>query len=137
MMTKFISEFQNQTKRTYLRERYSTSAPTGNSGDFRISTSIDRVTHVFVYFQRNKTNSMTHNPYIFDTFKLNAGDNNSSLATCRLECGNGVFYPELDYDSESLSRIFYDLMNYSWKKNDYNTGTQLNIENFNSLYGLI
>ena len=26
----------------------------------------------------------------------------SGLATCRLEYGNGVFYPELDYDSESL-----------------------------------
>ena len=37
----------------------------------------------------------------------------------------GVFYPELDYDEESKSRIFSDLMNYSWKKNDYNTGTQL------------
>ena len=79
---------------------------------------------------------MTDNPYIFDTFKLNAGDDNSSLATCRLEYGNAVFYPELDYDSESRSRIFSDLMNYSYKKNDYNTGTQLNIANFKSLYGL-
>ena len=28
-------------------------------------------------------------------------------------------------------------MNYSWKKNDYNTGTQLNIANFTSIYPLI
>ena len=48
MMTKFISEFQKPTKWTYLRERYSTSASTRNSGDFRISASIDRVKHVFV-----------------------------------------------------------------------------------------
>ena len=48
MMTKFISEFQKPTKWTYLRERYSTSAPTRNSGAFRISASIDRVKHVFV-----------------------------------------------------------------------------------------
>ena len=80
---------------------------------------------------------MTNNPYIFDTFKLNAAVDNSSLAICRLEYGNSVFYPELDYDSESLSGIFSDLMNYSWKNNDYNTGTQLNITNFKSLYGLI
>ena len=92
---------------------------------------------MFVYIQRNKTDGMTNNPYIFDTFKLNPGNDNSSLATCRIEYGNGVFYPELDYDSESLSRIFSDLMNYSWKKNDSNTGTQLNIANFKSLYGLI
>ena len=80
---------------------------------------------------------MTANPYIFDTFKLNAADANSTLAICRLEYGNGVFYPELDYDSERMSRILSDIMNYSWKKNAYNTGTQLNIANFKSLYGLI
>ena len=115
-MSKFISDYQNPTKWTYLRERYSTPAPARNSGDFRITASIDRVKHGFVYFQRNKTNSMTENPYIFDTFKLNAANANSTLATCRLEYGNGVFYPELDYDSESMSRIFSDIMNYSWKR---------------------
>ena len=112
-------------------------APKNSSGDFRISASIDKVKYVFVYLQRDKTNDMTENPYIFDTLKLNAGDDNSTLLTCRLECGNGVFYPELDYDSDSKSRIFSDLMNYSWKKNDYNTGTQLNIANFTSIYPLI
>ena len=28
-------------------------------------------------------------------------------------------------------------MNYSWKKNDYNTGTQLNVSNWESLYPLL
>ena len=28
-------------------------------------------------------------------------------------------------------------MNYSWKKNDYNTGTQLNVSNFEDLYPLL
>ena len=116
---------------------YQRSDLTNSSGDFRISASIDKVKYVFVYLQRDKTNDMTANPYIFDTFKLNAGDDNSTLLNCRLEYGNGVFYPELDYDSDSKSRIFSDLMNYSWKKNDYNTGTQLNIANFTSLYPLI
>ena len=80
---------------------------------------------------------MAENPYIFDTFKLNAGDANSHLSTCRLEYGNRVFYPELEFDTESKARTYYDLMNYSWEKNDYNTGTQLNIANFSSLYPLI
>ena len=48
-----------------------------------------------------------------------------------------VFYPELDYDSESKTRIFSDLMNYSWEENDYNTGTQLNVSNFESLYPIL
>ena len=130
LTSKFVSDYQKPTKWTYLREMYQRSDLTNSGGDFRISASI-------VYLQRDKTNDMTANPYIFDTFKLNAGDNNSTQLNCRLEYGNGVFYPELEYDSDSKSRIFSDLMNYSWKKNDYNTGTQLNIANFTSLYPLI
>ena len=138
LMTKFISEFQKPSRWTNLRELYISSANTRQgSGDFRISPSIDRVKHVFVYAQRANNSIMTENPYIFDTFKLNAGNNNSSLTTCRLEDGNGTFYPEYSYESDSKSRIFSDLMNYSWKKNDYNTGTQLSVTNFSSIYPLI
>ena len=59
------------------------------------------------------------------------------MTTCRLEYGNGVFYPKAEYDSESRVRIFNDLMSYAMRKNDYNTGTQLNLANYNSLYSLI
>ena len=35
------------------------------------------------------------NPYEFDTFNINADRGNGSyLKTCRLEYGNGTFYPE-------------------------------------------
>ena len=137
LMSKFVSEDQKPSKWTNLRELYESSDVFWNSGDFRISPTIDKVKHVFIYAQRAKTNDMEENPYIFDTFKLNAADNNSKLTTCRLECGNVTFYPEYAYESDSKARIFSDLMNYSWKKNDYNTGTQLNIANFASLYPLI
>ena len=136
LMSKFISDYQKPTKWTYLREMYQRSDLTNISGDFRISASIDKVKYVFADLRRDKTNDMTANPYIFDKFKLNAGDINSTLLNCRLEYGNGVFYPELDYDSDSKSRIFSDLMNYSWKNNDYNR-TQLNIANFTTRYPLI
>ena len=49
LMTKFISEYQKPSKWTYLREMYQTSDTTRNSGDFRISASIDKVQHVFIY----------------------------------------------------------------------------------------
>ena len=137
LMSKFVSEYQKPSKWTNLRELYQSSDVFRNSGDFRISPSIDKVKHVFIYAQREKTNDMTENPYIFDTFKLNAADNDSTISTCRLEYGNGTFYPEYAYESDSKSRIFSDLMNYSWKKNDYNTGTHLNIANFTRLYPLI
>ena len=138
LMSKFISDYQKPSKWKYLREMYQHSDVTTNNGDFRITASIDRVRHVFIYLQRLKNNNMEANPYIYDTFNITGADPAvTTLLTCRLEYGNGVFYPELDYDSESKIRIFSDLMNYSWKKNDYNTGTQLNVSNFESLYPLI
>ena len=107
---------------------------------FQISPAIDNVKHVFIYLQRTDAPNdveAERSPYLFDTFKLNAANANSSLSSCRLEYGNNVFYPELEYDSDSKIRIFNDLMSYAFRKNDYNSGTQLNVSNFTSLYGLL
>ena len=134
---KFISSFLKQDKWTYLREMYQMSGPRNGSGFFQISPSIDNVKAVFVYLQRAKTNNVATNPYEFDTLNINAHRGNGSYLTCRLEYGNGIFYPESEYDSESKVRIFNDLMSYAMRKNDYNTGTQLNLANYNSLYPLI
>ena len=133
----FIKSFLTNKSWTYNREMYQASAPTQSSGFFQISSSIDNVKDVFVYLQRAKTNDEDANPYHFDTFKLNAADANSYLTTCRLEYGNGVFYPETEYDSESKVRIYNDLMSYGMRKNNYNSGTQLNVANYNSLYSII
>ena len=116
---------------------YQVSGERQNSGYFQISASIDNVETVFVYLQRAKTDNANANPYIFDTFKLNVADNASHLTTCRLEYGNGVFYPETEYDTESKIRIFNDLMQFAIRKNDFNTGTQLNMSNYNSIYSII
>ena len=134
---KFISSFLKESTWTYLREMYEVSSPTRNSGFFQISPSIDNVQHIFIYLQREKTNNPAANPYLFDTYKLNAGNNNSHLSSCRLEYGNGIFYPEVEYDSESKVRIFNDLMTYTHRKNDFNSGTQLNLSNYDELFPLI
>ena len=138
---KFISSYLKTSSWKYNREMYNVSGVTQNSGFFQISPSIDNVKHVFVYLQREKTNNMAHNPYLFDTYKLQVAANDGNvdryLTTCRLEYGNGIYYPETEYDSESKVRIFNDLMSYAMRKNDYNTGTQLNLANYNSLYSVI
>ena len=138
---KFVNSFLTKTSWTYHREMHEVSAPTHSTGFFQISSSIDNVKAIFVYLQRAKTNDANANPYIFDTFKLDSADNAAAnlrtITTCRLEYGNGVFYPETEYDSESKVRIFNDLMSYAMRKNDYNTGTQLNLANYKSLYSLI
>ena len=141
MYDKFVSSFLSASSWTYKREMYNASAITRDSGFFQISSSIDNVKHVFVYLQREKTDRAAENPYLFDTYKLQVAANDGNvdryLTTCRLEYGNGIFYPETEYDSESKVRIFNDLMSYAMRRNDYNTGTQLNIANYKSLYSII
>ena len=144
MYDKFVSSFLKETQWKYMREMYNVSAPTNTSGFFQISSSIDNVKHIFVYLKNSyrDANGFRHaemSPYTMDTFKLIGPDDDTfqSLTNCRLEYGNGVFYPETEYDSESKARIFNDVMSYAMRKNDYNTGTQLNTANYNSLYPLI
>ena len=137
LYNKFVESFLLKKTWTYNREMYQVSSPAQSSGFFQISSSIDNVKAIFVYLQRAKTNNENANPYHLDTYKLNADNNNSYLTTCRLEYGNGVFYPETEYDSESKVRIYNDLMSYGMRKNNYNSGTQLNIANYNSLYSII
>ena len=138
MYDKFVSSFLKETQWKYLREMYNVSAPTNTSGFFQISSSIDNVKHIFVYLKNsyrdeNNERQIENSPYTMNTFALEG----ASLSNCRLEYGNGVFYPETEYDSESKVRIFNDVMAYAMRKNDYNTGTQLNTANYNLLYPLI
>ena len=97
---KFVEDFEKPSTWKYNREMYEVSAPTHSSGFFQISSSIDNVQHIFVYLQRAKTNKAAENPYLFDTFKLDSADNLAAnhryLTTCKLEYGNGIFYPETE-----------------------------------------
>ena len=138
LMTKHVSEFQKPSRWKYLREKHFASSVTRNAVDYRIDSSIINARHVFVSLQRLKRNEIQQNPYLFDTFNpIGADPAVTWLSTCRLEYGDGVFYPEVGYESDSKIRIFTDLMAYSWKENDYNTGTQLSLANYESLYPLI
>ena len=137
----FIKDFLKPIKWTYMKDMYRQSANTrAIQNTFQISPAINNVKHVLIYLQRTNgpnNDESERTPYIFDTFKLNSANNNSSLKSCRLEYGDSTFYPELEYDADSKVRIFNDLMSYAYRKNDLNTGTQLNIHNFTSIYGLI
>ena len=75
---------------------------------FRISASTGNVKHVFIYLKINYRDANGHRqvektPYTVNTYALPGG---VSLRNCRLEYGNGAFYPETEYDSESKVRIF-------------------------------
>jgi len=101
-----------------------------------ITCGIKDLKHVFVFVQQTrKDNVYTQNPYRFDTFDID-GDNTARLDTCRLQYGT-TFYPELDYNHDFEIRIFHDLINFRYRNNDYNSGGQLNIDNFMKYYPII
>jgi len=58
------------------------------------------------------------------------------LSNCRLQCGTN-FYPQVDYDHDFKLRILNDLINFRYRKNDYNRGVQLQVANFEKLYRII
>ena len=47
------------------------------------------------------------------------------------------FYPETEYDDDFRLRILNDLINFRCRKNDYNTGVQLQLANFQALDSII
>ena len=137
---KLLNEnFLKPTKFKYLHENiYTSTSRTDANGLWQITPGLKIAKHVFVFLQRTaKNNDLRYNPYIFDTFKLNANNNASKLLTCRLQSGASEFYPELEYTSDFKERILQDVINFRYRKNDYNTGTQLNVANYSTLYPLI
>ena len=115
---------------------FSLSHRRDESGMFMIGSGIKNPKHVFVFFQQaRKEDRYTQNPYIFDTFDID-GDGSARLKTCSLQCGTN-FYPQIEYDNEFKLRILKDLINFRYRKNDYNTGVQLQVANFEKLYPII
>ena len=129
--------FLRPTQWKYLKETlHSSSDRRDANGMWLITSGIKDPKHVFVFLQQTrKQNSSTQNPYIFDTFDID-GDNSARLDTCRLQYGTS-FYPELDYVYDFKIRILNDLINFRYRKNDYNTGVQLQLANFEKLYPII
>ena len=129
--------FLKLTQWKYLNEYlFISSAQRDANGMCLLSSAIKDLKHVFVFLQQSrKQNSYTQNPYIFDTFNID-GDDSARLDTCRLQYGT-KFYPELDYDHDFEIRILNDLINFRYRKNDYNTGVQLKLANFKKFYPII
>ena len=130
--------FLKPQKWTYLNEMLQPSSSRRDAfGSWQINPGIKDAKHVFIFIQRSaKKDALIENPYFFDTFDID-GDNSAKLATCRLQYGSSQFYPELNYDENFKLRILNDLMNYRYRKNDYNTGVQLQPNNFETLYPIV
>ena len=130
-------KFLKPTSWKYLNENLlNSNSQRDANGMWLITPGIQDPKHVFVFFQQTrKQNSFTQNPYFFDTFDID-GDDTARLDTCRLQYGTN-FYPEVDYNHDFKIRILNDLINFRYRKNDYNTGVQLQLANFTKLYPII
>ena len=117
--------FLKPTQWKYLSENlHSSDSRRDANGMWSITSAIKDSKHVFVFLpQTTKQNDYRYNPYIFDTFDID-GDGSARLDTCRLKYGTN-FYPELHYDHDFKIRILNDLINFRYRKNDYNSGVQL------------
>ena len=135
---KFVNENFLKTKKIkYLKERIMESSPrTDTGGTCSFTAAIKNVKHVFIFLQQyRKKNSYTQNPYFFDTFNID-GDNSAKLTRCRLNYGEN-FYPSVYFSDKNKLRIYEHLINYRYRNYDYNSGVQLQIANFESLYPII
>ena len=130
--------FLKPQKWTYLNEMIQPSSSRRAAfSSWQINPGVKDAKHVFIFIQQSrKEKALTQNPYFFDTFDID-GDNSAKLATCRLQYGSSQYYPELEYDENFKLRILNDLMNYRYHKNDYNTGVQLQPNNFETLYPVL
>ena len=130
-------KFLKPTSWKYLNENlHGSSARRDANGTWLITPGVKNPKHVFVFLQQSrKQNSYTQNPYFFDTFDID-GDDTARLDTCRLYYGTRHF-PETDYDHNFKIRILNDLINFRYRKNDYNTAVQLQLSNFAKLYPII
>ena len=135
--TRINETFLKPTQWKYLKENmYSSGDKRDSNGTFTIGSRHRNPKHVFIFFQQSrKKNSYRQNPYIFDTFDLD-GDDSARLSNCKLECGT-TFYPDVDYKYNNKLRILDDLMEFRYRNDDYNSGVQLQVTNFEKLYPII
>ena len=135
----FVQNNHTKTEWVYLREMVQVSQDSEQrETTFSITSGVKQPKRIFVYLQRIVRSSIQeHNPHILDTFKLNADNNDSYLSAARLEVGNDVYYPELEYSESDKVRIYRDVINYVHKQNDKNTGSLLTRDNFDKLFGFL
>lgn len=109
----------------YTTKSYTTRQ---KEGEFRITNSITKPRHVYVYFLENsKLNSQTANPFQYNTFTL---DGNKTLKRCYLKVNNDN-YPTIHYN---LPR---DEIRLYQKVVGFNSVSLLNKNNFKDLYPFI
>ena len=134
----YMSEYLKPYKWTYLNEVVESSiAENQRVGNFRIKNGISKPRHVFLFIMNTPNiESQTANPFLYNTFSVST--NPRTLDRCYLEVGNGNEYPDLHYKpSTEPSRVYRDVMKYVYANNDFQGGTLLTRQNFETLFPFV
>ena len=135
----FVQNNHTKAECVYLREMVQVSQDSEQrEATFNITSGVKQQKHIFVYLQRTvRSSNQEHNPHILDIFKVNADNNKCYLIAARLEVGNDLYYPELEYSESEKVRIYRDVINYVHRQNDKDTGSLLTRDNFDKLIGFL
>ena len=134
----YMSKYLDTRKWTYLRELVERGNSTRQqSGNFRISTAINKPRHVFVFIINDANDeSQTANKFLYNTFAVSTDPR--TMTNCHLEVGNGREYPEVHYKpNEEPTRVFRDVLNYVHANSDYSGDTLLNRSNLTNLFPFV
>ena len=135
--TLYMDNYLKPYKWTYLNEVVERSNNSQQqTGQFRITNAISKPRHVFVFgIDTARIDSQTANPFVYNTFDL---PNNANLSRCYLEVGNGNEYPDIHFKpSTDITRVFRNVLSYTYANNDFQGGTLLNRSNFKTLFPFV
>ena len=134
----YMKDYLVPRKWTYLKELiHKQNSTQQQSGNFRITSGVNRPRHVFVFIINDASiNSQTNNKFLYNTFSVSTDPR--TLTSCYLEVGNGKRYPEVQYKpTEEPTRVFRDVLKYVHANSEYSDDTLLNRSNFGSIFSLI
>ena len=121
---------------TYLNERITSAPFTQRDGTFRITNSIRKPRHVFIWvLNPTKMEDQEQNMFVFNTYNI---ANARTITSARLELENGVFYPDEVMDpTNNITEVYRELQQYNKGFNDQLTGPTINLKTFKDLYGIL
>ena len=132
----YSDDYFKNRKWSYLREVINSNDATQQaSGNFRISTRINKPRYVFVFIINTADdNDQGANKFLYNTFT----PANRRLTECHLVLGNGKDYPKVYYrPNTEPTRVFRDVLKYIHANSQYSHDTLLTRSNFSSIFSFV
>lgn len=132
----FVEKYLKPHTWTYLKESIETAPFTQQSAKFRITPSIRKPRHVFIWVLNTaKMNDQEQNFFVFNTYNI---ANARTITSAQLHLSNGVFYPETIMNpTTEIAKVHRQLTDYTDALNDHLTGPSINLKSFKDLYGIL